>query len=94
MTKTEEENLMALKVGFEMNEWEDFLLVLNEIRDRDKELIGLYRNRWFAYKDGLTKSQALGLIRFMKNYKGISEHTTPEFILRQFLKQREIDDNF
>lgn len=43
MTKNEKQNLEALKIAFEMNEWDDFLLVLNEIRDRDKEIISMYR---------------------------------------------------
>jgi hypothetical protein len=35
MTKQEEQDL---KLAFELNEWEDFLLVLKEIRARDKEI--------------------------------------------------------
>ncbi len=47
MTKNEKQDLEALKIGFEMTEWEDFLLVLNEIRDRDKEIISMYRHKVF-----------------------------------------------
>ena len=43
MTKSEEKDLEVLKTSFENNEWEDFLLVLNEIRDKDKALISQYR---------------------------------------------------
>jgi len=43
MTKNEKQNLEALKIGFEMYEWEDFILVLDEIRNRDKEIIDMYR---------------------------------------------------
>ena len=46
MTKNEKQDLEALKIGFEMNEWEDFLLILNEIRSRDKEMISLYRKSY------------------------------------------------
>ena len=49
MTKNEEKDLEALKIGFEMTEWEDFLLVLNEIRDRDKEIIKMYRDKFFRF---------------------------------------------
>ena len=49
MTKNEEKDLEALKIGFEMTEWEDFLLVLNEIRDRDKEIIKMYRDKIFRF---------------------------------------------
>lgn len=52
MTKNEQKNLEALKIAFEMNEWEDFLLVLNEIRDRDKEIISMYRQRVFRFTNG------------------------------------------
>lgn len=43
MTKREKQDLEALRVGYQNNEWEDFLLCLNEIRQRDKDLINLYR---------------------------------------------------
>ena len=36
----------------------------------------------FADKDKIE------LIKFMKKYTGISKHTTPEFILRQFIRQQ------
>lgn len=52
MTKNEEQNLEALKIGFENTEWEDFLLVLNEIRDRDKEIIAMYRQKVFRFRNG------------------------------------------
>ena len=43
MSKQEQEDIQALKIAFEMNHWDDFLLVLNQIRSRDKALIRLYR---------------------------------------------------
>jgi len=52
MTKNEQQDLEALKIGFEMTEWEDFLLVLNEIRDRDKEIIKMYRHKVFRMTNG------------------------------------------
>lgn len=51
MTKNEEQNLEALKIGFENTEWDDFLLVLNEIRDRDKEIIAMYRKSHIELKE-------------------------------------------
>lgn len=50
MTKNEKKDLEALKIGFEITEWEDFLLVLNEIRDRDKEVISMYRKSHIELK--------------------------------------------
>ncbi|WP_394749595.1 hypothetical protein [Spongiimicrobium salis] len=44
MTKEENEILESLKMSFQLDIWEDFLLVLNEIRGRDKEIISMYRN--------------------------------------------------
>ena len=52
MTKNEQQNLEALKIGFENTEWKDFLLVLNEIRNRDKEIIAMYRHRLFRFTNG------------------------------------------
>ena len=43
MSKQEQEDIQALKIAFEMNHWDDFLLVLNQIRSRDKALNRLYR---------------------------------------------------
>lgn len=43
MGKRENKNIEDLKAAFELNEWEDFLLVLNEIRSKDKEIIAKYK---------------------------------------------------
>jgi hypothetical protein len=51
MTKNEKQDLEALKIGFENTEWEDFLLVLNEIRDRDKDIIAMYRKSHIELKE-------------------------------------------
>lgn len=51
MTKNEKKDLEALKIGFKNTEWEDFLLVLNDIRKRDKELIALYRKSFKKLKE-------------------------------------------
>lgn len=50
MTKAEKQDLEALKIGFEMTEWEDFLLVYNEIKQRDKDIIKLYRKSHIKVK--------------------------------------------
>ena len=52
MTKNEKQNLEALKIGFENTEWEDFLLVLNEIRQRDKEIVKMYRKKVLKFRNG------------------------------------------
>ena len=51
MTKNEKQDLESLKIGFENTEWKDFLLVLNEIRNRDKEIIAMYRKSHIELKD-------------------------------------------
>ena len=53
MTKAEKEDLEALKIAYQMNEWEDFLLVLNEVRQRDKDLIKMYRTKFMKFKKAL-----------------------------------------
>ncbi|RDY57543.1 hypothetical protein [Flagellimonas nanhaiensis] len=65
MTKTEQQDLEALKIGFEMNEWEDFLLILNEIRDRDKEIIAIYRKSHKELQS--TKEREQRLVEVLKN---------------------------
>lgn len=72
MTKNEQKDLEALKIGFEMTEWEDFLLVLNEIRDRDKELIALYRKSHIELKElkkSLTKDKFDKIKRICDTYE-------------------------
>ncbi len=51
MTKNEKQDLEVLKTSFEMNEWEGFILVLNEIRGRDKEIISMYRKSHIELKE-------------------------------------------
>ena len=65
MTKNEKQDLEALKIGFEMNEWEYFLLILNEIKSRDKEIIALYRKSHKKLK-GIENEDA---IKKLEKYK-------------------------
>ena len=80
MTKKEKQNLEALKIGFENTEWKDFLLVLNEIRDRDKETIAMYRKSHIELKElkkALAKEEKVN---------------TPEPLYKQEPKALIIDD--
>lgn len=77
MTKNEKQDLEALKIGFENTEWEDFLLVLNEIRNRDKEIIAMYRKSHIELKElkkALAKEENF-------NIPELSEKQEPEALI-------------
>lgn len=40
-------------------------------------------------KKKFKREEVLELIRFMKRYTGMTEHTTPEFVLKQFESQNQ-----
>lgn len=70
MTKTEKEEIEVLKTSYQMNKWEDFLLVLNEIRQRDKDIIFMYRNRFMRFKNGC--NNAINELELMNGSKDIA----------------------
>ncbi|MCR9263347.1 MAG: hypothetical protein NXH86_04275 [Flavobacteriaceae bacterium] len=65
-TKAKIKENEALKISFEMNEWEDFLLVLEEIRGRDRDMIKMYRKKWTdAYQQTTSQKQTIERLREM-----------------------------
>lgn len=40
---SERQKLNTIKKAFEQKDWDAFLIVLNDIRERDKDIIDMYR---------------------------------------------------